>query len=44
MELIRNLKESELLKNFAICLLGTVILAISSKIKIPLLIVTVWEG
>ena len=35
MELIRNLKESELLKNFAICLLGTVILAISSKIKIP---------
>ena len=35
MELIKNLKESELVKNLAICLLGTILLAISSKIKIP---------
>jgi biotin transport system substrate-specific component len=35
MELIKNIKSSELTKNIILCLLGTIILAISSKIKIP---------
>ena len=35
MELVKNLKVSKLVKNLFIALLGTIILAISSKIKIP---------
>ena len=35
MELVKNLKQSKLLKNLFITLVGTIILAISSKIKIP---------
>ena len=35
MELIKELKDSKLIKNVFIVLMGTVILAISSKIKIP---------
>ena len=35
MELIRNLKENTLIKNLFLAFLATVILAISSKIKIP---------
>ena len=35
MELIKEIKESKILKNVFIALMGTVLLAISSKIKIP---------
>ena len=35
MELVKNLKQSKLVKNLFIALIGTIILAISSKIKIP---------
>jgi biotin transport system substrate-specific component len=35
MELIRELKQSKIIKNVFIALMGTVLLAISSKIKIP---------
>jgi biotin transport system substrate-specific component len=35
MELIRNIKDSKIIKNIFIALMGTIILAISSKIKIP---------
>ena len=35
MELIKNLKQSKILRNVFITLIGTVLLAISSKIKIP---------
>ena len=35
MELIKELKQSKILKNIFIALMGTVLLAISSKIKIP---------
>ena len=35
MELIKELKDSKLIKNVFIALMGTVLLAISSKIKIP---------
>ena len=35
MELINNLKQSKILRNVFIALMGTVLLAISSKIKIP---------
>ena len=35
MELINNLKQSKIIKNLFIVLVGTIILAISSKIKIP---------
>ncbi len=35
MELIKNLKEASLLKNLFIAILGSIILAISAKIKIP---------
>ena len=35
MELVKNIKHSKLVRNLLIALLGTVILAISSKIKIP---------
>ena len=35
MELIKELKQSKILKNVFIALMGTVLLAISSKIKIP---------
>jgi len=35
MELVKNFKQSKLVKNLFIALIGTIILAISSKIKIP---------
>ena len=35
MELIREIKQSKILKNVFIALMGTVLLAVSSKIKIP---------
>ena len=35
MELIKSLKETSLLKNLFIAVLGTIILAVSSKVKIP---------
>ena len=35
MELIKNLKETSLLKNLLIAILGSVLLAVSAKIKIP---------
>ena len=35
METVKNFKESKILKNLFITLIGTIILAISSKIKIP---------
>ena len=35
MELVKNLKQSKIIKNLFIALIGTIILAISSKIKIP---------
>ena len=35
MELIKDIKQSKILKNVFIALIGTVLLAISSKIKIP---------
>ena len=35
MELIKNLKETSLLKNLLIAILGPVLLAVSAKIKIP---------
>ena len=35
MELVKNFKQSKLIKNLFIALIGTIILAISSKIKIP---------
>ena len=35
MELIKNLKEASLVKNLFIAILGTILLAISAKIKIP---------
>jgi biotin transport system substrate-specific component len=35
MELIKELKQSKIMKNVFIALLGTILLAISSKIKIP---------
>ena len=35
MELIKNLKEASLVKNLFIAILGSILLAISSKIKIP---------
>jgi len=35
MELIKNIKHIEILKNIFICVVGTAILALSSKIKIP---------
>ena len=35
MELVKNFKQSKLIKNLFIALVGTIILAISSKIKIP---------
>ncbi len=35
MELVKNFTQSKLIKNFFIALIGTVLLAISAKIKIP---------
>ena len=35
MELIKNLKEASLVKNLFIAILGSILLAISAKIKIP---------
>ena len=35
MELIKEIKQSKILKNVFIALMGTVLLAISSKVKIP---------
>ena len=35
MELVKNIRQSKLIKNLFIALLGTVMLAVSSKIKIP---------
>ena len=35
MELIKEIKQSKIFKNVFIALMGTVLLAISSKIKIP---------
>ena len=35
MELIKELKQSKIIKNVFIALIGTIFLAISSKIKIP---------
>ena len=35
MELVKNFKQSKIVKNLFIALIGTIILAISSKIKIP---------
>ena len=35
MEIVKNLKQSKLVKSLFIALIGTIILAISSKIKIP---------
>ena len=35
MELVKEIKQSKILKNLIIALIGTIILAISSKIKIP---------
>ena len=35
MEFVKNFKQSKLIKNLFIALIGTIILAISSKIKIP---------
>ena len=35
MELIRNLKEVSLLKNIFLAILGSILLAISAKIKVP---------
>ena len=35
MELVKNFKQSKLIKNLFVALIGTIILAISSKIKIP---------
>ena len=35
MELVKNLKQSKLLKNVFLALIGSIVLAISSKIKIP---------
>ncbi len=35
MELIKSLKEASLLKNLLIAILGSVLLAVSAKIKIP---------
>ena len=35
MELVKNFKQSKLIKSLFIVLVGTIILAISSKIKIP---------
>ena len=35
MELIKNLKEVSLVKNLFLAILGTILLAISAKIKIP---------
>ena len=35
MEIVKNIKESKLIKNIFIALIGTIVLAISSKIKIP---------
>ena len=35
MELIRNLKEVSLLKNILLAILGSILLAVSAKIKVP---------
>ena len=35
MELIKNLKEASLVKNLFVAILGSILLAISAKIKIP---------
>ena len=35
MELVKNIKQSKIIRNLFIALIGTIILAISSKIKIP---------
>ena len=35
MELIRNLKEVSLLKNIFLAILGSILLAVSAKIKVP---------
>ena len=35
MELVKNIKQSKVIKNLFIALIGTIILAISSKIKVP---------
>jgi biotin transport system substrate-specific component len=35
MELTKNIKESQILKNVLIALIGTILLAVSSKIRIP---------
>ena len=35
MELVKNFTQSKLVKNLFIALIGTILLAISSKIKIP---------
>ena len=35
MELIKNLKEVSLVKNLFLAVLGTIVLAISAKVKIP---------
>ena len=35
MELVKNIKQSKIIKNLFMALVGTIILAISSKIKIP---------
>ena len=35
MELIKELKDSKIIRNVFIALMGTVLLAVSSKIKIP---------
>ena len=35
MELVKNIKESKLVKNLFLALIGTIVLAVSSKVKIP---------
>ena len=35
MELIKNLKETSIIKNLFIAICGTIILAVSAKVKIP---------
>ena len=35
MEIVKNFKQSKIIKNLFIALIGTIILAVSSKIKIP---------
>ena len=35
MELIKNLKETSIIKNLFIAICGTILLAVSAKVKIP---------